>query len=214
MFLCDRFAIHFDREWRTAFARHASDEIAVHEFTRRMTTSTQPSHLSSEESLFVADIRIHVAMLAERVHAMDPHPLSEQSDLDAIFNQLLIGEFFRAFYFRLLGENAHSAIDLATLRDAATLVDEFRLHFQHIVAQQVLDAGLTESAPADAECAPVASPPRGPGRPVKLKSPSTANADSLDTEPVVKRATIIKQQTAEDAMRVLNNQKKKSKNEL
>jgi hypothetical protein len=170
---------------------------------------TQPS----EENRFVADIRIHVAMLAERVHhASDlTHPLSEQSDLDAIFNELLIGEFFRAFYFRLLGENAHSAIDLATLRDAAALVDEFRLHFQHIVAQQVLDAGLTESA-SDAECAPVASPPRGPGRPVKLKSPSTANAD--DAEQVVKRATIIKQQTAEDAMRVLNNQKKKSNDEL
>jgi hypothetical protein len=172
----------------------------VNEFTRRVTES------AALTAQLRADVRLHVAMLAERVHsAVSDSSSSDSAELHALLPQLLVGEVFRAFYFRLLGDNAAAAHDAATLRDAAALVADFRAQFQHIVAQQAVEQGLVVDDHESGDCAPAppaAASSRGPGRPVKLKAPS-ANKNAAD---VHRQPIIIKQQTADDAMRVLTKQ--------
>jgi hypothetical protein len=195
--LCTAFAAHCDVVWREQLLLlSADDEAALRSFLTRV--AAQPPL----QVALHADLRIHVAMLTERLLASDAPAAGAD-----LFAQLLVAEFFVAFWLRVVPPPADAA---APLRETAALVADFRQQFQHVVAQQAVEAGLatvdtgacgepTAAGGADSPAAAAAA--RGPGRPVKLKM--------RDSPSKPQQAKILKQQTADDVKRVLNDQKPK-----
>jgi hypothetical protein len=201
--LCTAFAAHCDVVWREQLLLlSGDDEATLRSFLTRV--AAQPAL----QVALHADLRIHVAMLTERLLAADDAPVADAE----LFAQLLLAEFFVAFWLRVAPPPANADADAAApLRETAALVADFRQQFQHVVAQQAVDAGLAtvdtgacsepSTAAGGADSPAAAAAARGPGRPVKLKM--------RDSPSKPQQAKILKQQTADDAKRVLHDQKPK-----